>query len=125
MSNLYTFKNDPQLAEFFPEWRWEETGEPFCPGCGERRLYILSDPSRPYKCVKCGKRFSATSGTTAHSHKIEPALNFLIMALIDDGYSDAEVAREVWVNSTTVGRLRRKWRPLLRRHPGRPLYREG
>ncbi|WP_237393226.1 transposase [Helicobacter pylori] len=52
-------------------FRWHSNGgNPICPHCGNAgKIYFITTRNE-YKCNECHKRFSVTSGTLFHSHKL-------------------------------------------------------
>ncbi len=62
--------SDEQAHQKFMEMRWPETGgKPVCPHCAyQEKIYIFKN-GRTFKCARCRKKFSVTSGTIFHSRK--------------------------------------------------------
>lgn len=62
--------SDDEAYEALKAIRFEENGgEPFCPRCGIDAVYTYT-VRRLFKCKKCEKQFTVTSGTTFRSRKM-------------------------------------------------------
>lgn len=86
-----------------------------CPSCGA----ALSDTRRRtfrawgrVMCAKCGKWFSATTGTHYSSSKIQPTQLVLMAYLIAIGADQSVIATAVGVEPATVAYWRLKFQAL-------------
>ena len=73
--------SDSEALKAFAYIRWHSNGEnPICPYCGNVGKIYLITTRNEYKCNECNKRFSVTSGTLFHSHKLP--LQTLLCAIV-------------------------------------------
>lgn len=72
---------EDEAYEQFKKYRWPQTdGDPSCPTCGIAATYKLST-RRLYKCKKCYRQFSATSGTLFAHRKL--SYKMLLLAICE------------------------------------------
>jgi transposase-like protein len=72
---------EDEAYEQFKKYRWPQTdGDPACPTCGIAATYKLST-RRLYKCKKCHRQFSATSGTLFAHRKL--SYKMLLLAICE------------------------------------------
>ena len=72
--------SDSEVVKACADIRWHSNGvNPICPNCGNTSKIYLITTRNEYKCNECHKRFSVTSGTLFHSHKL--SLQTLLCAI--------------------------------------------
>lgn len=73
--------SDSEAVKAFADIRWHSNGgNPICPNCGNTSKIYLITTRNEYKCNECHKRFSVTSETLFHSHKLP--LQTLLCAIV-------------------------------------------
>lgn len=118
LDRIYT-GSDEELHAILCRARWPKTdGCPICPQCGEMDVYA-NRQRRQWKCKRCGKVFSVTSGTVFHSSKL-PIRKLLVAVLLyanaGKGISAIQVARQINVQHKTAFVLMHKIREILLRN---------
>lgn len=108
--------SDDEAYAAFRAVRWKE-GRPACPhaGCDESPAYELKG-RRAYKCKKCERQFSATSGTVFHSRKL--ALRDILTAIAIfvngvNGYAALQLSRDLACDYKTAFVLAHKLRETM------------
>lgn len=94
--------------ELFKGLRWPNGV--VCPYCGEVHIWKLK--SGMYKCSKCNKRFSDTSGTLFHSTKVP--ISYWLVALylitVNKGCSSEELSKHLGITQKTSWYMLQKLR---------------
>ncbi|MDE2020426.1 MAG: transposase [Patescibacteria group bacterium] len=89
--------NEPEARATFQKIRWfDNNGEPYCPRCGSRELYVLATRDC-YRCGECQRNYSLTSGTIFASRKtaFTVILRLMISLLEVDGPSRASIIADI------------------------------
>ena len=76
-------------------------GEPFCPRCGNLKVYTLDETPIRWKCAACRRKFSVTSGTLFHSRKLAIREYLAVIALFTGGVKGVaalRMARDMDIN---------------------------
>jgi transposase-like protein len=74
--------------EFCKKIRFRENkGEPYCPGCGSTRAYVMATRKGYWSCGDCRKQYSITNGTIFHSRKLP------FLKLVKTVYAFADCAK--------------------------------
>ena len=89
---------------------------PQCPFCGNRKI-ITRDKNRFWlnrrcSCAECGRRFNATSKTILNSMNFSFSELMLVIALIDIGLGNPQIARIVGRRRDAVRHWRYKFEAL-------------
>lgn len=97
--------SDDEAHAKFMQMRWPQNdGEPLCPRCGHGKIYAYSN-KRTWKCAKCRKKFSVTSGTLFHGRKLGYQQYLVAVALVvhgATGTSALRLRRELCVSYKTA-----------------------
>lgn len=73
--------SDSEAVKAFADIRWHSNGgNPICPNCENTSKIYLIATRNEYKCNERHKRFSVTSETLFHSHKLR--LQTLLCAIV-------------------------------------------
>ena len=98
--------------ELFNKLRWPNGV--VCPYCGETHIWHYKTGG--YKCSKCGRKFSDTSGTLFHSTKVPLSywLVGLYLITMNKGCSSEELARHLGVTQRTSWFMLHKLRYALK-----------
>jgi len=118
LNEWYTEYSDERISKIFHEMRWPETqGAPCCPHCNETEC-VVPVPKRAllYRCKKCERMFSLTSGTFLHGNKLPLRKLFAALLLLADavkGMSASQFSRQVGVQYKTAFVLMHKIRASL------------
>lgn len=80
-----------------------------CPDCGAAITEGLS-PFDRRKCKKCGKWFTALTGTFLHGAQLEPEQVFLLAVLSGLGVDKKEIARILGIHPDSVRLWQAKFR---------------
>ena len=107
------FNNLIQLTQFFSkernckkhlaQLRWKG-GKPICPHCNHNKIYNIEHGNR-YKCAKCYKKFSITSGTIFENTKIPLQKWFVAIYIATShkkGISSHQLSKDIGVTQTTA-----------------------
>jgi transposase-like protein len=111
--------SDEEAFDTFKRMRWADNGgEPFCPHCGNLRVYTLNEPGKPirWKCSGCRRKFSVTSGTLFHSRKLAIRDYLAIVALFVNGVkgtSALQISRDMNINPKSAFVLLHKLREAM------------
>jgi conserved possible transposase len=109
--------NDNQAIMMFRRIRWFETnGTPICPSCGFSGKFYWIACRNQFKCKECQSRFSVTSGTIFHGHKL--SLQTILMAICifvnaTKGISALQLSRDLDIQYKTAWVLLHKIRESL------------
>lgn len=108
---------DKQALAHFAKIRWfENDGNPICPICGNCSKICFIKTRNEFKCMECQKRFSVTSGTIFHGHKLSLQAILMAIALFTNsakGLSALQLSRELNVQYKTAFVLLHKIRESL------------
>ncbi|MEZ6854824.1 IS1595 family transposase [Halodesulfovibrio aestuarii] len=105
--------SDDEVRSFFEMMRWADTlGTPYCPHCSSNELYTIRTRNQ-WRCKKCNKTFSVTSGTWLHSTKLP--LRTILMAIVISanavkGIAALQLSRDLGVQYKTAYILNQKIR---------------
>lgn len=91
-------------------------GEPFCPNCGNLKVYTLAETPIRWKCAGCRKKFSVTSGTIFHSRKLAIRDYLAVIALFCNGVkgtSSLQMSRDMNINPKSAFVLLHKLREAM------------
>ena len=109
--------NDNQAIMMFRRIRWFETnGTPICSSCGFSGKFYWIACRNQFKCKECQSRFSVTSGTIFHGHKL--SLQTILMAICifvnaTKGISALQLSRDLDIQYKTAWVLLHKIRESL------------
>jgi transposase-like protein len=108
--------SDEEALALFAEIRWSDNnGRPYCPHCGYIKVYIFH--YRPiWRCKRCGKQFSITSGTIFHSRKLAIRDYLAAITIFVNGtkkYSTAQISRDLSIQYRTALVLAHKLREAI------------
>jgi transposase-like protein len=88
-----TAMTDQEALDRFQKIRWPETdGQPACVRCGTTEVYKLGTRNT-YKCKKCRKHFSMTTGTLFESRKMPIRAYLMAVALFLNGDAKGNASR--------------------------------
>jgi transposase-like protein len=91
-------------------------GEPFCPHCGNLKVYTLAETPPRWKCAGCRRKFSVTSGTLFHSRKL-PIKDYLAIVFLFvngvKGKAALHIARDMNVGPKSIFVLLHKLREAM------------
>jgi transposase-like protein len=91
-------------------------GEPFCPHCGNLKIYTLAETPARWKCAGCRRKFSVTAQTVFHSCKL-PIRDYLaVIALFCNGVKGVaalRMARDMNINPKSAFVLLHKLREAM------------
>jgi transposase-like protein len=91
-------------------------GEPFCPHCGNLKVYTLAETPVRWKCSGCRRKFSVSSGSLFHSRKL-PIRDYLaVIAFFVNGLKGVaalHMAREMVINPKSAFVLLHKLREAM------------
>ncbi len=108
---------EEEAHELFKQIRWEENaGNPICPHCGSRHKIYWVKSKKAWKCARCTKRFSVTSGTIFAHHKLllkDYLAAIVIFANSVKGISASQLCRDLDVQHLTAFVLSHKIREAL------------
>jgi transposase-like protein len=68
-------------------------GEPFCPHCGNVKIYTLAETPPRWKCAGCRHKFSVTGQTLFHSRKLPIHKYLAVIALFCNGVKGVAALR--------------------------------
>jgi len=115
---LYAKLSNEDVSRIFHMIRWPEThGTPCCPHCNETEC-VVTVPKRAllYRCKKCERMFSLTSGTFLHASKLSLRTILAALLLLADavkGMSASQFSRQVGIQYKTAFVLMHKIRASL------------
>ena len=115
---LYAKLSNEDVSRIFHLIRWPEThGAPCCPHCDETEC-VVTVPKRAllYRCKKCERMFSLTSGTFLHASKLSLRTILAALLLLADavkGMSASQFSRQVGIQYKTAFVLMHKIRASL------------
>ena len=115
---LYAKLSNEDVSRIFHLIRWPEThGAPCCPHCNETEC-VVTVPKRAslYRCKKCERMFSLTSGTFLHASKLSLRTILAALLLLADavkGMSASQFSRQVGIQYKTAFVLMHKIRASL------------
>jgi transposase-like protein len=92
------------------------SGEPFCPHCGDLKVYTLAETPPRWKCAGCRKKFSVTSGTLFHSRKLAIRDYLAVIGLFCNGVKGVaalRMARDMNINPKSAFVLLHKLREAM------------
>jgi transposase-like protein len=92
------------------------SGEPFCPHCGNLKVYALAESQPRWKCAGCRRKFSVTSGTLFHSRKLALRDYLAVIGLFCNGVKGVaalRMARDMNINPKSAFVLLHKRREAM------------
>lgn len=108
--------SDEQVYTIFKNLRWPDSaGQAVCPHCKCNKCYEITT-RKIFKCSKCRKTFSVTSGTPFHSHKLPlKKLLFALITFVDGakGKAALELRRNAGVSYKSAFVLLHKIREVI------------
>jgi transposase-like protein len=113
IGDLYRMSDDEAHAVLV-QMRWPD-GLPHCPHCGHNKLYAFSN-KRTWKCAKCRRKFSVTSGFIFHGRKLSYQQCLVAVAHFVHGVlgvSALRLRRELAVSYKTAFALGHKMREVM------------
>jgi transposase-like protein len=91
-------------------------GEPFCPHCGNLKVYTLAETPPRWKCAGCRRKFSVTAQTLFHSRKL-PIRDYLAIVFLFvngvKGKAALHIARDMNVGPKSIFVLLHKLREAM------------
>lgn len=100
--------NEAQARALFQKIRWfDNDGEPYCPRCMSREIYVL-DKRDTYRCAECCRDYTVTSGTIFAFRKtgFTAILRLMVSLLNADGPSRAGIIANI--TTKTAWNIRKK-----------------
>ena len=91
-------------------------GEPFCPHCGNRKVYALAETPPRWECAVCRRKFSVTSGTLFQSRKMLIRDYLAVTALFCNGvkgHAALRMSRDMNINPKSALVLLHKLREAM------------
>jgi transposase-like protein len=109
--------SDKEAHERFVSIRFAaNNGEPFCPHCGNLKVYTLGEIPVRWKCAGCRRKFSVTSGALFHPRKL-PIKDYLAIVFLFvngvKGKAALHIARDINVGPKAIFVLLHKLREAM------------
>lgn len=111
------YPDEPSAVRYFEERRWPQGVT--CPSCSSREVFQGKQPHRRrqvWRCRKCDRRFSVTSGTVMDSTKLplrKWLLAFHLIGASKKGISSLQLARMLRVDYKTAWHLAHRIRATM------------
>lgn len=114
-------KDNKTCHQILASKRWND-GLIVCPHCSNEKAYVFSDGIK-YKCAKCRKQFTATTGTFMERTKLPIADWLIAMHLIlhKKGISSVQLAKDLGVTQYTAWKMAHKIRASMASNPDEML----
>lgn len=115
LEQLFTeFNTEKDFHNYLIERRWG-CGV-ICPKCSSQKIYKRKTDLR-FKCKKCNRSFSATSGTIFHCTRLPLSKWFFAISIIlnaKKGVSSLQLARTIGVNKNTAWYMQMRLRKAMK-----------